>query len=226
VNGTADALFNALVPTEPDRQMFTDNLQAVMARLVDDHGFTLTPDDKGTMEYIYRSFFAGGVDLSYNGFNANFGDRRMPSFWEVLTATDQAGLNRSYLGNEANYRAIKDLQEKNLIVPLVGDFAGPKVIRTVGQYLKERQSSVAAFYLSNVEQYLFQQRDDWSKFYKNVGALPIDSSSTFIRAVFNGVPAGGNYLRSISMLASIEAQMKAFEAGEATTYYDVIRLSH
>ena len=34
---------------------------------------------------------------------------------------------------------------------------------------------MSAFYLSNVEQYLFNQGDDWSRFYSNVGTLPLDS---------------------------------------------------
>jgi hypothetical protein len=77
---------------------------------------------------------------------------------------------------------IRDMERRNLIVPLVGDFAGTKAIRAVGTYLKEHGAVVSVFYASNVEQYLFQQGDDWRRYYSNVAALPLDSSSTFIRS--------------------------------------------
>ena len=67
-------------------------------------------------------------------------------------------------------------------MPVVGDFAGPKAIRGVGEYLKQHNARVTAFYTSNVEQYLFTSRSD-ERFYRNVEALPIDSTSTFIRAL-------------------------------------------
>src|SRR5688500_19972785 len=88
-------------------------------------------------------------------------------------------LIRSFLATEANRRVLKDMETRNMIVPLVGNFSGDKTLRTVGKYLKERGATVTAFYTSNVEQYLFQQGDDWNRFYTNVGTLPLDSTSTF-----------------------------------------------
>jgi hypothetical protein len=87
---------------------------------------------------------------------------------------------------------------------------------------------VTAFYTSNVEQYLFQS-DDWRKFFTNVGTLPVDTSSTFIRAVFNfntmpsqtGTPGP----RSRTMLASIAEQAQAFAEDKLKTYWDVIQTS-
>jgi len=66
-------------------------------------------------------------------------------------------------------------------VPLVGDFAGPRVLRSIGKYLKEREAIVTAFYVSNVERYLAGQQ--WQAFYSNVATLPLDASSVFIRFV-------------------------------------------
>ncbi len=80
----------------------------------------------------------------------------------------------------------RTLETNNLLVPLVGNFSGDKTLRTVGRYLKERRLTITAFYTSNVEQYLFQQGDDWQRFYANVATLPLDSTSTFIRSLSNG----------------------------------------
>jgi hypothetical protein len=144
---------------------------------------------------------------------------------------DGHDLNRSYMSTEENFRILQDLEKNNLLIPLVGDFAGPKAIRAVGEYLREHDASVTAFYTSNVEQYLFQQSDDWSKFYTNVGTLPVDSTGLFIRSVFNGmaVQYQGFGLRSASVLCSISDLLRAFQAGQIRNgpagYYDVIQMS-
>ena len=82
---------------------------------------------------------------------------------------------------------MKDLESKNLLVPVVGDFGGPKAIREVGKYLKSIDAMVSAFYLSNVEQYLGQDGKTGA-FLANVATLPLDQSSTFIRS---GAGRGG-----------------------------------
>ena len=111
----------------------------------------------------------------------------------------------------------------------MGDFAGPKAIRAVAEYLKAHEATVTAFYLSNVEQYLFQQEEDWSKFYSNVGTLPLTTESVFIRSIFNGmIPprSTGFGLRSASVLSSIPDVLQAFNEGKIRAYYDVIAMSH
>ncbi len=90
---------------------------------------------------------------------------------------------------------------------------------------------MTAFYLSNVEQYLWNGGDDGRKFFGNVAALPLDSASTFIRAVFNGggfrggAGAGGGGMRGPTILASMMGQLKAFNEGRINSYFDVIQLS-
>ena len=152
----------------------------------------------------------------------------MPSYADLMQMTDGEGQNRSYLGSEENFKILQDLENKNLIVPIVADFAGPKAIRAVAAYLKDHDAHVTAFYVSNVEQYLFQQNDDWSKFYRNVQLLPVDATSTFIRSVFNGITVNyqaNGFMRSASVLSSIPGLIEAFDSGELKTYYDVIQMS-
>jgi hypothetical protein len=227
---TAEQLFDAYDAVEPDRKLYLENLQAITKRLEEHHKFKLSRDDEESIQYVYGSFYAGGPDLNYNGVNGNAGRTRMPSYWELMELTDEEGINRSYMGNEENFKALQDYEKRNLIVPVVGDFAGATAIRAVAAYLKAHDAFVGAFYLSNVQQYLFQQNDDWSRFYHNVEALPVDSTSTFIRSVFNGqagtvVQPSSYGLRSVSVLGSIPEHLKAFKAGDVKTYYDVINMS-
>ena len=227
---TPEELFKAFrnVPAELD--LFFANLDAIKTQLKERHGFKLSAEDEASIQYIFRAFYVGGPNLTYVGpVTPRFAVRnRMPSYADLMMQNDGEGQNHSYLSSEDNFGILKDLEQRNLIVPLIGDFAGPKTIRSVGTYLKQQNAVVTAFYLSNVEQYLFQQNDDWSRFYENVATLPLDSNARFIRSVFNGYAynlRANGYFRSDSLLASIPDLLEAFNAGKIETYYDVIRMS-
>src|SRR5262249_3879699 len=159
----------------------------------------------------------------YGGFGA-------VSYGDLMTATDQTGQPRSYLASEDNFQIVRDMHRKNLIVPVVGDFAGAKALRKVGQYIKEHGSTVTAFYTSNVEQYLFQQDDDWRKFLTSVSTFPLDASSTFIRSSHFAYGAAQpraqfNRGRFIQLLSPIGEVTKAFGERRITSYEDVIQMS-
>jgi hypothetical protein len=228
------AIFQAFANVAPDSALFARNMIAVKDHLVGKHKFGLTADDLRTIEYVYTAFFAAGPDLTYSftmpgrGSSMMFYGRRMPTYAELQMENDGEGVQRGYLASEANYRVLRDLERNNLIVPLVGDFAGDKALRSVGKFVRDNGATITAFYTSNVEQYLFQS-DDWRRFFSNVATLPVDTSSTFIRAVFNfntmpsntGTPGP----RSRTMLASIADQVRAFADGRLQTYWDVIQSS-
>ena len=111
---------------------------------------------------------------------------------------------------------MKEYEENNLIVPVVGDFSGTKAIRAVGRYLKEHDATVAAFYMSNVEEYLFKS-GSWGRFARNVSTLPIAGRSMFIRTYFTHTDSG---LRTL--LDSMQGLLNAFLSGEIETYNDVV----
>ena len=190
-------------------------------------GLALTAADLTSLDYVYDAFCTAGpaMDYAFPTSRSGFG-RGMPTYAELMAATDadSAGVERSYLAREANYQYLRSLQVKNLIVPVVGDFAGPKAIRAAAQYLKDRHATVSAFYLSNVEQYLFQQGEDWRRFFENVATLPLDSTSTFIRSI-GGYGRGFGPGRLGSVLSSMQEVIKAFDEGKVLEYGDVIRMS-
>jgi len=227
---TPEELFKAFrnVPAELD--LFFANLDAIKIQLKERHGFKLSAEDEASIQYIFRAFYVGGPNLTYVGpVTPRYAVRnRMPSYADLMMQNDGEGQNHSYLSSEDNFGILKDLEQRNLIVPLIGDFAGPKTIRAVGTYLKQQNAAVTVFYLSNVEQYLFQQNDEWSRFYQNVATLPLDPNARFIRSVFNGYAytlTANGYFRSDSLLSSIPDLLEAFNAGRIETYYDVIRMS-
>jgi len=120
------------------------------------------------------------------------------------------------------------MQRKNLIVPLVGDFAGPKAIRIVARYLKDHQAMVSAFYLSNVEMYL-RASPQWKSFCTNVAALPVDQSSTFIRFLLGryayAVSPNGFGRRNVSAVSPMIDVLTGVAKGYPPSYYDLIHAS-
>ena len=104
---------------------------------------------------------------------------------QLMTATDADGGAHSYLNTEEAFRFLKDLESRNLIVPVVGDFAGPKAIRAVGGYLRDKGATVSAFYVSNVELYLNRELL-LEPFCRNAATLPVTDTSVFIRSAFDG----------------------------------------
>src|SRR5216110_2225354 len=131
-----------------------DNIQAIKAPMMKEHRFPLTPADQESIDFIYRIFFDTG---SVFGYSASFFGGYGATYAELMTATDEQGQSRSYLATEENFQTVRDLERKNLIIPMVGDFASPKTLPAIGRYLKEHGAAVTAFYTSNVEQYLFEQ---------------------------------------------------------------------
>jgi len=219
---TASELFEAYRQVRRDPDIEKQTLQAMKDLLVKNHKFALRPADLSgfsSIEYVYSVFAGAGPYLDYSTGGRGAGINN-PTYEDLMEIDDGTGQRRSYLAIEENYRFIRDLERKNLIVPLVGDFAGPKTIRAVGEYLKDHQTTVVAFYLSNVEQYLFND-DRAADFYENVAMLPLESSSTFIRS-FSG---GGGPFRFQSALSSMEAFVKEFRAGRIRQYGNVRDLS-
>jgi hypothetical protein len=146
-------------------------------RLTKVHGFTFTKDESDKLKAVFDAFYYYGPSIATRGYSGGRGG----DFAELTAySMDQSGRPRSFLSSEENYRYVKSLHERNLIVPVSGDFAGPKAIRAIGTYLKQHDGVVRAFYVSNVEQYLFGDGVA-QKFYANVATLPLDSGSVFIR---------------------------------------------
>jgi len=185
-------LMDAYEKVEANSELYDANLAAVSNWLTKKHGFALHADDLPGIDYVYRTaFFSGGPELSYNmagrGARGTFGGRgNQATYADIQALDDGRGVNRGFLATEENWHVMKELETRNLIVPVVGDFGGPKAIRAIGAYLKAHDAVVSAFYLSNVEQYLNRSGTE-DAFICNVASLPLDDTSTFI---FTG---GGRY---------------------------------
>jgi len=242
---TPDLLLRAFQNENPDAVAFERNQADIYRVLTHDHGFTLTRADLDMISYVFGAFYSNGPEIRYS-FGRGPGWQPFPSYRDLMVEHDDGGVQRSYLASEDLYGALRDLEQRNLIVPVVGDFGGPKALRSVARFLEVHHATVSVFYTSNVEQYLFRD-SAWQHFYDNVAAMPLDSHSTFIRECFNTgnrairVPpqdpnnsgptlAPPSYVpplrpRSDTLLNPISLLLAAYFEGHITSYYDVVELS-
>ncbi len=186
---TPHDIFTALDKVDQSESLFRQNVKAIQDHLIRKRNLPLSADDLKGIESVQGTFSYYGPGLWYWS-TGRGGGRNAPTYWDLMVADDGKGQNRSFLASEENFQVLKELHEKNLFVPVVGNFSGPKALRAVGRYVREKEGTVAAFYLSNVEQYL--SRDgSWYTFCGNVASLPLDSTSTFIRSVRNSTYGPG-----------------------------------
>jgi len=172
----------------PSRDLFTANLADVRAQLAARHRWPISDSDFAGLTRVYEAFFDRGPDIRYSMRSGRRG-RPFPTYAELMTAADARGVAGSFLASEEAYRAVRDLEARNLVVPVVGDFSGTRALAGVGRLLRDHGLTVAVFYASNVEMYLFR-RDGWKTFYQNLSSLPIDGRSALVRSVFQGFGSG------------------------------------
>jgi hypothetical protein len=207
---TAADLFTAYLGVEPSKELFEANLEAIITHLKTKRGFPLSAGDLDGIEWALSNYYRFGPLIYYNSSDAGAapeivgatgnlaggrGRFNGTTYADLMMADDGYGKERSYLATEENFAFLKDLESRNLLVPVVGDFGGSKAIREVGKYLKSIDATVSVFYLSNVEQYLSQDGKS-AAFLSNVSTLPLDPSSRFIRSGGNRGLGGGGGLGS------------------------------
>jgi hypothetical protein len=155
-------------------------------------GIPLTADDRATIDRFHRRFIESGTALRFQS-TGRPPQSHYPTYAELLRATDPDGRQGNYLASEETFQFIRGLQQQDLVIPVVGDLAGPRAMSAVGTFLQERKERVTAFYTSNVEFYLFGD-GRFSSFVTNLNRVPRGPKSVIIRSVFGRYawPAGGS----------------------------------
>jgi hypothetical protein len=191
---SASEIFSAYAAVKADRKLFDASVKAVENHLRVTHGFPITAGDLEGIAWAFSNYSRYGSSINYASSSTAAApaivgatDNQAPpgfpgmTYADLMAADDGNGQQRSYLATEENFALLKDMQSRNLIVPVVGDFAGAKAIPEIGKYLKSIGATVGAFYVSNVETYLSRDGKT-SAFLANVASLPLAPTSVFIRA--------------------------------------------
>jgi hypothetical protein len=214
-NASAKDLLDAFESVTVSEPLANDVEHGVIEWLERTHRFPLTGDDEKGIGEILRAFRSGGPSL-----RGDFGGGSwIPSFKQLMSTADPGGRNHSFLDSDETFQLLKQYEIRNLIVPVVGDFAGGRALRRVGGYASEHHAHVTTFYTSNVEEYLFKN-GSWKAFVDNLARLPITKQSMLIRSFFTHSSAGLH-----TLIDPFDAFLSAVRHREIRTYADVIARS-
>ncbi|MFY9555799.1 MAG: hypothetical protein WAV20_04505 [Blastocatellia bacterium] len=205
-----------------DERAYAANLAAIRKAIREDFQVQLSDADQASLDYVYKNFRDDGLDIAYRmeGMRGGW----FPTLKELIVQPDQHGKMGNFFATREDYEFVRDLHHRNLIIPVVGDFAGKKALAAIGEYLRKNGFTVTAFYTSNVEQYLFQG-GVFAGFAENIRKLPINERSLFIRAVPNtrfSHPAQLPGHRTTTLLQQLTVFLKDYDEGRYQTYADLV----
>jgi hypothetical protein len=194
-------------------------------RLVDSavgtYGVPLSAADWATIARFHATFIREGLDLRFETFG-RAPAWYYPTYRTLLTERDAGGRQASYLAREPDYAFLRQLQTRDRVIPVVGDFAGPRALAAIGRYLRERGERVSAFYTSNVEYYLFRD-GTFPRFATAVAQLPRQPRAVMIRSLFLTSFAGG-HPEAVPGYASVQLvqPMNQFVGANFGTYRELV----
>ena len=190
---------------------------------VSSFGVPLDSADRAKIAQMHAQFMHQGLELRLTTFNRPV-RLDYPTYRDLLRETDRDGRRAGYLVREADYRYLRQLQREHRIVPVVGNLAGTTAMSAIARFLTERGLVVAAFYTSNVEQYLLRD-GGFPQFARNVAALPAHPRSVIIRSYF---PRGRPHpqqvadYNTVQLLQRFSTLVEAERRGGYTSYFDLV----
>lgn len=227
-DATIEAIIAYLDGTKPLPEAEQLQIQHRLETVMKGFGVPLAPAELETIAQARMQFVTTGLELKFKARNQPLRDY-YPTLRALLRENDRAGHQLSFLANEPAYQFVRAMQARNLIVPVVGDVSGAQAMPAIAADMKSRGLRLSAFYISNVEYYLFPPKR-FGAYADNVKLLPHDARSTVIRSVFpNG---GGRQLPqavpgyySTSLVQPFEAMLADLNVGKYQTYRDLIQAS-
>jgi len=174
--------------TPSDSALHAAQHATLMQRVVR-FGIPISDLDRQTLRRFHDEFAQAGLNLKYTSLGRP-SRPGYPSQRDLYTATDLQGNVVSYLSSDARFRVVRDMERADRVVPVVGDLSGPTAMKAIAAYLRERSLGVSAFYVSNVEMYLFRQ-GSFPRYAENVRALPTLPGAVIVRSSFGRGWRGG-----------------------------------
>jgi len=159
-------------------------------------GLPLSRADRDTIQRFHRTFIDAGLGLQFQTFGRP-PQPYYPTFRDLLLATDASGRTWNYLASEDDFQFVKSLQTRDAVIPVVGNVAGAHAMQAIAETIAARGGRVSAFYVSNVESYLYRD-GQFARFVENVGRLPHDTRSVIIRSIFGGAGASTSVVEPMS----------------------------
>ena len=214
-----DRLADYIDSTEP---RVSAALGAILRETIRGFGVPLSAEEFRTMERFHSEFVRGGLSLQFKTFGRAIQSYN-PTFRELLLETDRAGRQRSYLASEQDFQFVRALQLRGRVIPVVGDLAGDHALAAIGEWMEERGERLSAFYVSNVEDYLFRDRR-FPLYIENLQGLPHSERSVVIRSLFGRMaePDAMPGYYTASTAQNVSELLTNFSAGKYRSYYELV----
>lgn len=209
-------------PPDPDQYEIT---RAMVRTKVKRYGIPVSPAELETIGRIHQAFFDAGLDLRFTSLG-RAPRPYYPTLKTLLLERDLSGKQLTYLAREDDFQYVKGLQARNLVVPVVGNLAGPRALREIGRVVAERGEKLSALYVSNVEFYLMRE-GTFDTFAASVRTLPRTSRTVIIRSYFGGGFYGSHpqsvpgYF-STQLLQTMDTFVAEVSRGGYGTYIDLV----
>jgi hypothetical protein len=174
----------AYVDSTPATPASTAAARAAVLAEVRRTGVPLSAADLATIQRFHTAFIEAGLGLQFTS-TGRAPQSYYPTLRQLLLERDLDGRQASYLANESDFQFVKELERRDLVVPVVGNLAGPHALPAIGRLVRQRGERVSAFYTSNVEDYLIRD-GSFEHYARTVAALPHDTTSVIIRSYFGG----------------------------------------
>lgn len=222
-----EALLQYFDQAPASEETFEKNLGTLRETIEREFQFSLSPGDLKSLEYVYRAFWQANLNLSFRfglmGSSGSWGGG-FPRLRDLILATDVSGKRGNFLAREEDYEFVRNLERKNRVIPVVGDFGGAKALAAVAAYLQRNGYTVSAFYTSNVEQFLFGD-ETFGGFVENVRKLPISRRSVIIRSArANWIPNAARVpgYRMTTLMEKISVFLQDYAAGLYPDYWSLV----
>ncbi len=187
----------------------------------------LSSEDERTVQYLAQAFVRARPEMRFTSFGRPPRSHH-PTYRTLLTETDGRGKQANFLANSSRFHIVKDLHEKNRIIPVVGDLGGERAMQNVAREIGRRGILLKTLYSSNVEFYLFNT-GRWTRYLKNLRSLPMAPHAYVIRTFadrhgYHPAHIPGYYMTTI--LQPMKSFLDATLAGRILTYWDLLSIDH
>jgi hypothetical protein len=197
----------------------TERLHAAIKK----SGVPLSAKDLATIDRFHAAFMQSGLSLQFTS-TGRPAREYYPTYRDLLLESDRRGRKLCFLASEDDFQFVRGLEARDAVIPVVGDLSGPHAVAAVGQLMAQRGERLAAFYVSNVENYLFRN-GAFTRYIDNLKRLPHSDHSLIIRSIFGGysLPESAPGYYSTSAVQNLNELLANCGSGKCRSYFEVLR---
>jgi hypothetical protein len=186
-------------------------------------GVPLSDKDLQTIDRFHATFVDSGLALRFQSFGRPPREY-YPTYRELLLETDGNGRQVSFMASEDDFLFVRAMETRDAVIPVVGNLGGDHAVAAIGKWMADHNERLSAFYVSNVENYLF--RDGlFQPYMANMKQLPHSSRAVVIRSIFGGfsLPESVPGYYSTSVVQNFQDLLTNYAAGKYRSYSDLLR---